>query len=901
MLRANKLAAPLVETGCTVARISERPAILPLHTPVIGRAKDQVVNRTSTLDLNTSKTGLHWSASAESLRPVKEKIPLYTLRADSAAALTGYHNQNWYIPPPSQRIPAITEDLTPEQTKETLNYFLLCGERVSQMTKTYNDVEAVTRLLEEKEKDLELAARIGQGLLTRNKALEERLIAVEGELTSAHDTVTQLRHDLLLKGELLQIYSNDFDDSSPEGVRAFTTDLLQRKVKGLEDDNRKLRAEASQLANESSETELREEQLLHQVVAQLAEANSHIKNLDEELANKYDETNKHREEITSLLGQLVSQRHKIRELTLENEDLTMQLHVVRECQNELAVELSEYKDKYAEILELLHETQEQVKEQNKRSLPTSRGLAGASAPPSRATSHYHPDSLASELELSSLGSESWPSEISSTPQTLPSRFQYQRVFDTVRCASMAVEPRVLASTPTTDGPRMPPRLAVNTSTPMVEISPSFQKAQSVLEKLTATSETDYPATSKVGVPGTPGTVDLTHALRRLAPKTTVTGPSHDGHGWRTPDSIMSTGSRSGLSSLNSFHYPEKLKIIKPMEGSMTLHHWSRLATPHLGTLLEERPGVATRETKSTHVDTFNYQRDFLEMYSLFDVEEDEEMETVAGKTFDSSAPVYTLTNSTATHPNNLTSVTSSMQSAYMTSSVDYPSLNHSVNSVQSGNRSENGSTLPSQRRLVEALHERGVGHSIVGWSGLSTPNNSPGCSSPDGSSSHFLSETWEFLAEGAKMIRRTLTGQETPLPARRCVPRIARKELETVSRMHLLDKLEKLGLDEVNQTFSSVSPTTLRVALENLTYVTDGHRDDSDAWQISKDGVASCSESRSPMRRNLSNSSVENVPSPKLSPMHRSSSVGLNMICDLGSPSSSIASNFDIRAKFQVV
>jgi trafficking kinesin-binding protein 1 len=143
-----------------------------------------------------------------------------------------------------------------------------------------------------------------------------------------------------------------------------------------------------------------------------------------------------------LLGQLVSQRHKIREvrlstnndywswvslnsffvlifqLTLENEDLTMQLHVVRDCQTELVAELSEYKDKYAEILELLHETQEQVKEQNKRSLPTSRGLAGASAPPSRANSNFHPDSLASELELSSLGSESWPSEIS-TPQTYP--------------------------------------------------------------------------------------------------------------------------------------------------------------------------------------------------------------------------------------------------------------------------------------------------------------------------------------------------------------------------------------------------------------------------------------------------------------------------------------------------
>ena len=72
-------------------------------------------------------------------------------------------------------------------------------------------------LPQQKEKDLELAARIGQGLLARNKALEDRLLAVESELTSAHDTVTQLRHDLLLKSELLQIYSNDFDDSSPDG------------------------------------------------------------------------------------------------------------------------------------------------------------------------------------------------------------------------------------------------------------------------------------------------------------------------------------------------------------------------------------------------------------------------------------------------------------------------------------------------------------------------------------------------------------------------------------------------------------------------------------------------------------------------------------------------------------
>lgn len=93
----------------------------------------------------------------------------------------------------------------------------VCDSLVSRRVSVVSSLVIMDDLLEQKEKDLELAARIGQGLLTRNKALEERLVAVEGELTSAHDSVTQLRHDLLLKGELLQIYSNDFDDNSPEG------------------------------------------------------------------------------------------------------------------------------------------------------------------------------------------------------------------------------------------------------------------------------------------------------------------------------------------------------------------------------------------------------------------------------------------------------------------------------------------------------------------------------------------------------------------------------------------------------------------------------------------------------------------------------------------------------------
>jgi len=99
---------------------------------------------------------------------------------------------------------------------------------------------------------------------------------------------------------------------------------------------------------------------------------------------------------------------------LENEELVLQLRVVRDCQNELASELSDYKDKYAECLAMMRETQEQLKQQNKRSMPTASNVSGLSR---GASTSYHPDSLASELELSSLGSDGWPSDFSLPPPT----------------------------------------------------------------------------------------------------------------------------------------------------------------------------------------------------------------------------------------------------------------------------------------------------------------------------------------------------------------------------------------------------------------------------------------------------------------------------------------------------
>lgn len=84
------------------------------------------------------------------------------------------------------------------------------------MTRAYDDIEAVTRLLEEKEKDLELTVQIGKELLAQNNRLESRVTELTGELKTANENLAQLSHDLYQKNELVSILTNDYDDSGSE-------------------------------------------------------------------------------------------------------------------------------------------------------------------------------------------------------------------------------------------------------------------------------------------------------------------------------------------------------------------------------------------------------------------------------------------------------------------------------------------------------------------------------------------------------------------------------------------------------------------------------------------------------------------------------------------------------------
>ncbi|XP_043541271.1 trafficking kinesin-binding protein 1-like isoform X2 [Chiloscyllium plagiosum] len=92
---------------------------------------------------------------------------------------------------------------------------VLCAERVGQVTKTYRDIEAVTHLLEEKERDLELAARIGQSLLKQNRILTENNGNLEQQIQQLIEEVAQLKHEVSMRDDLLHLYTN-----SPEETEA---------------------------------------------------------------------------------------------------------------------------------------------------------------------------------------------------------------------------------------------------------------------------------------------------------------------------------------------------------------------------------------------------------------------------------------------------------------------------------------------------------------------------------------------------------------------------------------------------------------------------------------------------------------------------------------------------------
>ncbi|EHA98034.1 Trafficking kinesin-binding protein 1 [Heterocephalus glaber] len=646
----------------------------------------------------------------------------------------------------------------------------LCAERVGQMTKTYNDIDAVTRLLEEKERDLELAARIGQSLLKKNKTLSERNELLEEQVEHIREEVSQLRHELSMKDELLQFYTSAAEESEPESVCStplkrnessssvqnyFHLDSLQKKLKDLEEENVVLRSEAPgshqwveqlclrmctqrelvcargacpvagafsspsfteerspacQLKTETITYEEKEQQLVNDCVKELRDANVQIAGISEELARKTEDAARQQEEITHLLSQIVDLQKKAKACTVENEELVQHLGAAKDAQRQLTAEtpvlrhaclgavpaacgwlwesrlcpaqglLRELEDKYAECMEMLHEAQEELKNLRNRTAPSTTAR------------RYHSlglfpmDSLAAEIE------GTMRKELQLEEPDSPDIAHQKRVFETVRNINQVVKQRSLTPSPM-NIPGSNQSSAVNSllsscvSTPRSSFYGSDvgnivldNKTSSIILETEAADLGPSEHTKKPGTPGTPGTHDLETALRRLSLRRenylserrffeeeqerklrelAEKGELHSGS--LTPtESILSLGTHSRLSELTGFsgmsfssrsYLPEKLQIVKPLEGSATLHHWQQLAQPHLGGILDPRPGVVTKGFRTLDVDLD-------EVYCLNDFEEDDTGDHILLPGLDTSTPVQHPETS-ANHPGKCMSQTNS--------------------------------------------------------------------------------------------------------------------------------------------------------------------------------------------------------------------------------------------------
>lgn len=119
-----------------------------------------------------------------------------------------------------------------------------------------------------------MTARIGKELLSHNQKLETTVTSLESELKEANERITQLTHELSKKTELIQILTNDAEETSseastPTGIRGINLDMMQKKISSLEDENKQLRTEFARLMQDADHSEEQEAKLVKDIAAQL--------------------------------------------------------------------------------------------------------------------------------------------------------------------------------------------------------------------------------------------------------------------------------------------------------------------------------------------------------------------------------------------------------------------------------------------------------------------------------------------------------------------------------------------------------------------------------------------------------------------------------------------------------
>ncbi|XP_030867604.3 huntingtin-associated protein 1 isoform X3 [Gorilla gorilla gorilla] len=224
--------------------------------------------------------------------------------------------------------------------------------------------ESVTygMVLLQRERDLNTAARIGQSLVKQNSVLMEENSKLEALLGSAKEEILHLRHQVNLRDELLQLYSDSDEEDEEEEEEEAEEDqqcahpcdapklisqeallhqhhcpqleALQEKLRLLEEENHQLREEASQLDTLEDE----EQMLILECVEQFSEASQQMAELSEVLVLRLENYERQQQEVARLQARVLKLQQRCRTYGAETEKLQKQLASEKEIQMQLQEE-----------------------------------------------------------------------------------------------------------------------------------------------------------------------------------------------------------------------------------------------------------------------------------------------------------------------------------------------------------------------------------------------------------------------------------------------------------------------------------------------------------------------------------------------------------------------------------
>nr|KAF6415831.1 huntingtin associated protein 1 [Molossus molossus] len=469
---------------------------------------------------------------------------------------------------------------------------------------TQEDIKVMLNLLEERERDLSAAARIGQSLVKQNSVLVEKNSKLETMLGAAREEILHLRHQVSLRDDLLQLYSDSDDEEeeeeeereegeeeeeeeeeekeqqhdhpheAPEQTPLTQPELLhhcpqlkalQEQLRLLEEENAQLREEASQLDTLEEE----EQMLILECVEQFSEASQQMAELSEVLVLRMENYDQQQKEVTQLRTQVTNLQHRCQLYGAETAKLQRQLALEKEIQLQLQDELQDLWEKYMEGEGLLPEDREDA-ETRYRHAPGTTGTVThyTYTVPLEAIPDFQ-ESLAKELRKAM-------KNIISDPIFFVERYEMQSDEDQEQEEGSESEEGSLLAEDFMPGEE---RGATEEAAPAeggateeAEEAEAWEEVEPELDEAAPTNATSAPEARSSG----PSNLDMKYVLQQLA-------------NWQDAN------------------YRRRLRQRMFQKGSPTLQQWQQQAKTNMGGGIEEQqPRLRTQDFRRLEEDRANH-------------------------------------------------------------------------------------------------------------------------------------------------------------------------------------------------------------------------------------------------------------------------------------------------------